>query len=254
MSFELVALSPALFFSLSSIMTRRGLDGSTPHTGSLVVLFMQLFFFSFCLAAVDFSKISPSVYWLAFLAAGLSSPALSLLFLYRSIQRVGVAPTSAISNTHAISGRFGLSCFWENARPSSCGWGFSSWWPVFSGCRAEEVRSQGDGCCFCRFSRPLFRTRPHAQKNGAGGVDSLVFGGFLQSLSACAVGPFFLKMSTGWRPFVFNRPSLINFLLGGARDGGRPVMPDGRPEHGGEVSRVSPMVATAPLLRSRWRL
>ena len=247
MPFELVALSPALFFSLSSIMTRRGLDGSTPHTGSLVVLIMQLFFFSFCLAAVDFSQISISVYWLAFLAAGLSSPALSLLFLYRSIQRIGVAPTSAISNTHAIFGALWAFMFLGERPPVIVWLGIlfvvaGVFWMSSGG----GPLARGRVLLLPFLSAAFFGLAHMLRKMGLGGMDSLVFGGFLQSLSACALGPLFLKASTGWRPFVFNRHSLINFFWAGLAMAAAQLCLMAALSMG-EVSRVSPMVATVPL-------
>ena len=247
MPFELVALSPAIFFALSSIMTKRGLDGSTPHTGSLVVLIMQLVFFSACLVVVDFSRISVSVYWIAFLAAGISSPALSLMFLFRSIQRIGVASTSPISNTHPIFGAF---------------WAF-----LVLGERPPAILWLGilvvvaDVFCMTSGGGPLARGRvlllpvtaaafmglAHTfRKMGLGGVESLVFGGVLQSVSACALGPLILKASTGWSPFVFNKASLGNFILAGLAMAAAQLTLMAALSMG-EVSRVTPLVATVPL-------
>ena len=152
-------------------MTRRGLDGSTPHTGSLVVLFMQLFFLLFLPGGGGFLQ-NIALGLLARLSGGgaLLRPRCPCCSCTARSRGSAWPPTSAISNTHAIFGALWAFMFWENARPSSCGWGFSSWWPVFSGCRAEEVRSQGDGCCFCRFSRPLFSDSPTcSEKWGWGG-------------------------------------------------------------------------------------
>ena len=247
MPFELVALSPAIFFSLSSIMTRKGLDGSTPHTGSLVVLIMQLFFFSFCLVAVDFSQISLSVYWLAFLAAGLSSPALSLLFLYRSIQRVGVASTTPISNTHAIFGAFWAFLVLGERPPATVWIGIlfvvaGVFWMTSGGGPLTRGRA-----LLLPFTAAAFFGLAHTfRKMGLGGMESVVFGGFLQSLSACALGPLFLKASTGWRPFVFNRPSLINFIWAGLAMAAAQLCLMAALSMG-DVSRVTPLVSTVPL-------
>ncbi len=247
MPFEVVALSPAFWFSLSSIMTRRGLEGSTPHTGSLIVLFMQLFFFSLCLVMVDFDNISLSIYWLAFLAAGLSSPALALLFLFRSIERIGVAPTSAISNTHAI-----LGAFWAflllGERPPVVVWlgilfvvAGISWMSSGGGPLAR-----GRVLLLPFMSAACFGFAHMLRKVGLGGMDSLVFGGFLQSLAACTIGPLFLKASAGWRPFVFNKPSCRNFFWAGLAMSAAQLSLLAALSMG-EVSRVSPLVATVPL-------
>ncbi len=247
MPFELVALSPALFFSLSSIMTRRGLDGSTPHTGSFIVLLMQLAFFSICLAAVDFSRLSPSVYWVAFLAAGLSSPALSLLFLFRSIQRIGVAPTSSISNTHAIFGAFWAFLFLGERPPAAVWFGIVLVVAgVFWMSSGEGSRAKGRALFLPFISAAFFGLAHMLRKLGLGGVDSLILGGFLQSLSACAVGPIFLKASTGWSPFVFHKPSLRNFFWAGLAMAAAQLCLMAALSMG-EVSRVSPMVATVPI-------
>ena len=247
MPFELVALSPAVFFALSSTMTRKGLDGSTPHTASLVVLIMQLAFFSFCLVAVDFSRISLSVYWLAFLAAGLSSPALSLLFLYRSFQRIGVASTSPIANIHPIFG-----AFWAfvvlGERPPAVVWlgilvvAGGVFWMTSGGSPLARGRA-----LLLPFTSAAFFGLAHTfRKLGLGEMESLVFGGFLQSVSACALGPLFLKASTGWSPFVFNKASLGSFILAGLAMAAAQLTMMAALSMG-EVSRVSPLVATAPL-------
>ncbi len=247
MPFELVALSPAIFFSLSSIMTRKGLDGSTPHTGSLVVLISQVVFFSAALVVVDFSRISLSVYWIAFLAAGLSSPALSLLFLYRSIQRIGVAPTSSISNTHAIFGALWAFMF-LGERPPAVVWigillvVIGVYWMTSGGGPLARGRA-----LLLPFASAAFFGLAHTfRKMGLEGMESVVFGGFLQSVSAIALGPLFLKASTGWSPFVFNRTSLINFIWAGLAMAAAQLTLMAALSLG-EVSRVTPLVATVPL-------
>lgn len=247
MPFELVALSPAIFFALSSIMTRRGLDGSTPHTGSLVVLIMQLVFFSSCLVVVDFSKISVSVYWIAFLAAGISSPALSLMFLFRSIQRIGVASTSPISNTHPIFGAFWAFLVLGERPPAIL------WLGILVVVAGVFCMTSGGGplargrVLLLPVTAAAFMGLAHTfRKMGLGGVESLVFGGFLQSVSACALGPLILKVSTGWSPFVFNKASLGNFILAGLAMAAAQLTLMAALSMG-EVSRVTPLVATVPL-------
>ncbi|MCY3822857.1 MAG: EamA family transporter [Nitrospinae bacterium] len=247
MPFELVALSPAVFFALSSTMTRRGLDGSTPHTASLVVLIMQLVFFSSCLVAVDFSRISVSVYWLAFLAAGISSPALSLLFLFRSIQRIGVASTSPIANIHPIFGAFWAFLVLGERPPGVVWLGIL----VVAGgvyfmSSGGNPLARGRALLLPLTSAAFFGLAHTFRKVGLGGMESLVFGGFLQSVSACALGPLFLKASTGWRPFVFNKASLGSFVLAGLAMAAAQLTLMAALSMG-DVSRVSPLVATAPL-------
>lgn len=247
MPFEALALIPALFFSLSSIMTRKGLDGSTPHTGSLIVLLTQIVFFSLSLALVDFGKISLSIHWLAFLAAGLSSPALALLFLFRSIQRIGVAPTSSISNTHAIFGALWAFVF-LGERPSVMVWlgilfvAAGVFWMSSGG----GPLARGRGLVLPFMAASFFGLAHMLRKVGLGGMDSLLFGGFLQSLAASAAGPLFLKISTGWSPFVFNKPSVRNFIWSGLSMAAAQLGLLAALSRW-DVSRVSPLVATVPL-------
>ena len=118
---DFLGLIPAFFFALSSILTRKGLDSSTPQTGSFVVLQTQFLLFAFALIFVDFSQFSITYSLWFFILAGFSSPALSLLFLFLSIERIGVARTNAVSNTHAIFGA--LSAFFIlGERPSLHVW------------------------------------------------------------------------------------------------------------------------------------
>lgn len=247
MPFEPLALIPALFFCLSSIMTRKGLDGSTPHTGSLVVLLTQLVVFSLTLALVDFSGISLSVHWLAFLAAGFSSPALALLFLFRSIQRIGVAPTSAISNTHAIFGALWAFAF-LGERPSAMVWAgillvaAGVFWMSSGG----GPLARGRGLLLPFASAAFFGLAHMLRKVGLAGMDSLLFGAFLQSLAASTAGPLLLKVSAGWSPFVFSRASTGNFILSGLAMAAAQLALLAALSRW-EVSRVSPLVATVPL-------
>lgn len=103
---EALGLIPALFFALNGLFIRLGIDHSTPQTGNLIVVLVNLLGFTLALAWVDFTTIEYSVYWLVFLLAGLCSPALSLLFLFRSIKEIGVSATTPLSNIHAITGSF----------------------------------------------------------------------------------------------------------------------------------------------------
>lgn len=245
--FETMALATALFFSLSSIMTRRGLDGSTPHTGSFVVLQTQFAFFVLALLlAVDFSGLSFSWYWFAFFAAGISSPALSLMFLFRSIQNIGVAPTSSISNTHAIFGALWAVLLLGERPPV---W---VWLGIVLVVCGVYLISGGGAITRGRYvylpllSAMFFGMAHMLRKVGLAGVQSLILGGFLQGATASLIGPLFLKAGAGWRPFVFAKRSVGYFVLAGF------CMASGQftllyALEWGPVSRVSPLVSTVPL-------
>ncbi len=247
MPFETVALVPALCFCLSSIFTRMGLDGSTPHTASFVVLQTQFAAFTLALVMVDFSRLSLSWYWVAFFAAGLSSPALSLLFMFRSIHRIGVAPTSSLSNTHAIFGAL-WAFLLLGERPSAGVWAgvvfVAGGVYVMTGGGGSLAR--GRNLLLPLLSAACFGMAHVLRKVGFGGVDSVVFGGFLQGMSASVFGPLLLKAATQWQPYVFNRDSVKYFLMAGL------AMAFAQLSllyalRWGEVSRVSPIVSTVPL-------
>jgi len=247
MPFETVALIPALFFSLSSLFTRMGLDESTPHTGSFIVLQTQFAAFAVALIWVDFSRIQLNGYWAAFLAAGISSPALSLLFLYSSIRHLGVAPTSSIGNTHAI-----FAACWAfillGERPPAVVWVgivlVAAGVYLMSGGGGKLTRSRYLLLPF--LSATCFGLAHILRKVGFGGIDSLVFGGFLQGASAAVMGPVFLRVAARGRPFVFARGAVRYFLLAGlAMAGAQFTLLYAL--RGGQVSRVSPLVSTVPL-------
>ena len=110
----------------------------------------------------------------------------------------------------------------------------------------EGSRAKGRALFLPFISAAFFGLAHMLRKLGLGGVDSLILGGFLQSLSACAVGPIFLKASTGWSPFVFHKPSLRNFFWAGLAMAAAQLCLMAALSMG-EVSRVSPMVATVPI-------
>jgi drug/metabolite transporter (DMT)-like permease len=245
--FEIVALVPSFLFSFSSIMSRRGLDGSTPHTGSFIVLIVNFLAFSLALVIVDFSRIVFSWHWIAFMAAGVSSPALSLFFLYRSISRFGVASTNALVNSHVLFGPI-LAIFILGERPHPGIWFgiallLAGVWFLMGG---GELRKELRNIWIPLMSALAFAMAHNLRKIGFGGMDSLLFAGFLQGVSAVLIGPFILKLATGGQAYVFNRKSVLFFLVAGlamsiaffallfALRGGR-------------VSLIGPIMATGPL-------
>ena len=239
---------PAFFFALSSILTRKGLDSSTPQTGSFVVLQTQFILFVFSLFFVDFSQFSFTYSLLFFIFAGLSSPALSLLFLFLSIDRIGVARTNAISNTHAIFGV--LSAFFIlGERPFIHVWigiilvvmGI-----VFISGGGKKSMGRSKFLILPLISAMCFGLAHALRKTGIEPHTSLLFAGFTQGLSASIFGPIFLKMSNKWEPFVFNFKSNRNFVFSGIAMASAQfslLFALSR----SEVYRVSPLVATVPL-------
>ena len=248
MDIDLLGLIPAFFFALSSIFTRKGLDYSTPQTGSFIVLQTQFSLFAFSLFFVDFSQFTITYSLLFFIFAGLSSPALSLLFLFLSINRIGVARTNAISNTHAIFGA--LSAFFIlGERPSLHVWigiilvviGI-----VFISGGGKNAMGRSKFLILPLISAMCFGLAHALRKNGIESHTSLLFAGFVQGLSASIFGPIFLKMSNKWEPFVFNLKSNRNFLLSGIAMAFAQfslLFALSR----SEVYKVSPLVATVPL-------
>ncbi|HBK79857.1 MAG TPA: hypothetical protein DDZ83_09335 [Nitrospinae bacterium] len=247
MPFEMVALVPAFLFSLSSVLTRQGMDGSTPHTGSLVVLIFNFAAFLIALTVVDFSRIQLSWHWMAFIGAGIASPALSLLFMYRSIFHIGVAPTNSIVISHAFFGPF-FAFFLLGERPAPSVWAgiaivICGVWILMGG---SSLRNQVRHLWLPVMSAICFGLAHNLRKIGFMGMDSLLFGGFLQAASAAALAPFILKAGTRGQACVFNRKSLRYFLLAGLAMVGA-LFSLLYALRGGQVSLIGPILASAPL-------
>lgn len=247
MPVQFLGLVPALFFALSNVLTRRGMDGSNPHTGSLVVVEVHFLLFAASLLAVDFTGVKFSWYWAAFLAAGVVSPALSLSLSFRSIAKIGVAPTSSLSNVHAFFG-----AFWAflilGERPSSMLWlgilivvtGVY----ILSGGRIGRVRPRD--MVLPLSASACFGLAHTLRKLGFTGHEPLLFEAFLQAFSAAVAVPFMLRLGVGRKPFLFNRRSLAYFILAGAAMA-LAQMTLLYALRRGRVSVVSPIVSTAPL-------
>lgn len=234
-------------FSLSSVLTRRGLEGSTPHTGSLVVLLFNFVIFFIALAWVDFSRIAFSWHWAAFAGAGISSPALSLLFMYRSIAQMGVAPTNAIVITNAFFGPF-LAFFILGERPHPVIWlGIAivvcGVWLLMGG---ADMRKHWRYIWIPVMSAICFGLAHNLRKIGFGGMDSLLFGGFLQAASAAAVAPIILKIATRGHAYAFNPRSVRYFLLAGLAMAAA-LLSLLFALRSGQVSLIGPILAAAPL-------
>lgn len=245
--FEFVALLPALFFSLSGIYTRLGIDESTPHTGSLIV---NLVYFTASVAAlvfVDFSAISFNWYWLAFIGAGVASPALSLFFMYRSIQQIGVASNSSLVNSNAIFAALWAFLLLGERPPAFVWFGIAlvvAGVYIISG--GVQMRGKGKYLLLSILSAVCFGLAHTLRKMGFGGMDSILFGGFLQGVSAAVVTPLLLPMANRGKPYVFSRKGVHKFLIAGlfmvcAQYALLLAL------RWGEVSRVAPLVSTGPL-------
>ena len=216
MPFEILAIISGFFFSLSTICIRRGLEGSTPHTGSLIVTLTNFAGFTLALAFVDYSQLHLSWHWAAFLAAGLASPAASLFFMYRSVSALGVAPTTSIGNQHAIFGAF-WAFLLIGERPPPIVW--AGIVVVVSGVYlltgGGSMRGKLRYLWLPVLSANCFAVAHVFRRMGFGGMDSLIFGGFLQGASAALVAPLLLPLTNRGRAYVFSRRSVGFYLLAG---------------------------------------
>lgn len=252
---ETIALIPALFFAVNSIYTRLGMDASTPQTGNLIVILVNLLGFSLALLWADFSHLTPSVYWLAFLAAGVSSPALSLVFLFRSFQRIGVTATAPISNAHALTGAL-FAFLLLGERPEPVVWTaialVAAGIYFISGGSGDNTAGASAGSRLRYIALPLtaamfFGLAHNLRKIGLQGGDSLLVGGFLQALSAAIATPLLLRLISKGRIYVFHRASVNYFIAAGlAMIGAQFSLLYAL--SGADVTRVSPMVSTTPLI------
>ena len=247
MPVELVALVPAFFFSLSSIMTRRGMEGSNPQTGSLVVVEVNFLFFTASLVTVNFAGLGFSWYWAAFLAAGVVSPALSLLLMFRSIDKIGVAPTSSLGNVNAFFGAF-WALFILGERPAPVIWigilFVVAGMYFISGGGAGRVKPRD--MLLPLSSAACFGLAHNLRKLGFLGHEPLLFEAFLQGLAAAIAAPILFRLGGAARPLSLNRGSLGFFVLAGlaqaiAQLGVLYAL------RRGMVAVVSPIVSTAPL-------
>lgn len=223
------------------------MEGSTPHTGSLIVMIVNFTAFALALPLVDFSRLSLSWHWLAFLGAGISSPALSLLFMYRSISHIGVAPTNSVINTHAFFGPL-FAFFLVGERPHPAIWAGIAL--VVAG--VYLLIGGGDLKKHARYIWLPFMTAicfglaHNLRKVGFGGMDSLLFGGFLQGLSSLVVAPYVLKIATRGQAYIFNRRSTQFFFLSGLGMAAAQLTLL-YALRWGQVSLIAPIMATGPL-------
>ena len=164
-------------------------------------------------------------------------------------QRIGESPPTSpgLEYTHPIFGAFWAFLVLGERPPAVV------WVGILVVVAGVYIMSSGGGplargrVLLLPISAAAFMGLAHTfRKMGLGGVESLVFGGFLQSVSACALGPLILKASTGWSPFVFNKASLGNFILAGLAMAAAQLCLMAALSLG-EVSRVTPLVATVPL-------
>ena len=151
MPFELFALLTAVGFAFSAVFIRLGVEGSNPQTGNFIVVLINFIAFALALFFVDFSRITPSWFWAAFLGAGTASPALSLC----------TAPSPSSASLPQLrwairtrySARYGLLRYWASAprwgsgRESPLSWAACCWY-------REGGRERGGfstmACPFCR--------------------------------------------------------------------------------------------------------
>ena len=247
MPLELVAVIPAFFFALSGILTRRGMEGSNPQTGSLLVVEVNFLFFTASLVTVNFSGLGFSWYWGAFLAAGAVSPALSLLLMFRSIDKIGVAPTSSLCNVNAFFGAI-WAFFILGERPAPVIWlGIAvvvAGVYFLSGGGIGRVRPRD--MLLPLSSAACFGLAHTLRKLGFGGHEPLLFEAFLQGLAAAVAAPLLFRMGGAARPFALPPRSAGFFVLAGLSQAAA-QMTLLYALRGGMVAVVSPVVSTAPL-------
>tara|TARA_B100000686_G_scaffold84408_1_gene91242 strand:+ start:7068 stop:7937 length:870 start_codon:yes stop_codon:yes gene_type:complete len=248
---ETLAIISGFCYSVSAILTRLGLDKSTSQTGSFVVAATYLVITTLALPLDQMPLSSLSMNDAYFLAAGISSPALSLLFLYRSINFIGVAPTTAIVNTNALFGSF-LAFFILQERPSELFWlglviVLSGIFLISEG--LDKMKGRYKYLLLPLLSAVCFGLSHTFRKLGfENSQSSFLTGAFLQGLSACIFMPLILKVGSNKKnkTYVFNLKSLKFFIPAGVAV----VFGQFLILHVikfGQVSLVSSILATNPL-------
>ncbi len=99
---SLLALLSAVFFAAAALVVRRGLQGSTPTTATVISVSTNLA--AMWLLAVLVGSLGSVTLPAAatFLLAGMFAPALARLTYYESLALIGVARASTISNTTPV--------------------------------------------------------------------------------------------------------------------------------------------------------
>ncbi len=167
--------------------------------------------------------------------------------MYRSIAHLGVAPTNTIVITHAFFGPF-MALFLLGERPHPGVWAAIAVviLGVYFLLGGGDLKKQTRYVWLPLMSAFCFGLAHNLRKIGFGGMDSLLFGGFLQGLSAAVAAPFVFKFATGGQVYVFARASMRFFLLAGlalvlAMFSLLYAL------QGGQISRIGPILASGPL-------
>ncbi len=251
MPIETLAIISGFCYSASAVLTRLGLDKSTSQTGSFVVAATYLVITALALPLDKMPLSELSINDAYFLAAGISSPALSLLFLYRSIHFIGVAPTTAIVNTNALFGSF-LAFFILQERPSDLFWlglviVLLGIFLISEG--LDKMKGRYKYLLLPLLSALCFGLAHTFRKLGfENSHSSFLTGAFLQGLSACIFMPLILSVGTNKnsKTYIFNLKSLKFFIP----EGLAVVFGQFLILHVikyGQVSLVSSILATGPL-------
>ncbi len=247
MPIEIFALVPAMAFSLSALFTRRGMDASNSKTANLVVVLTLLAAFTFSLVAVDFSRLEFSWHWFTFMAAGVASPGLSHLFMYRGIHFIGVAGSSSVSNVHAFFGAFwAFTLLGERPPPGVWAGIFLVVAGVLMISRTDSIKGKAVYLIYPLLTAACFGLAHNLRKIGfSGGMESVLFAGFLQTVAAAVSVPIILRIAFPDQPYQFPARSVRFFVMSGvwsliAQLTLLFVI------RGGRVSLISPIVATTP--------
>lgn len=115
---DVLALLTALGFAGLGIFVRQGIPKANPYTAGLTVNTVVLVVFAVVAGAFvgGWSDLPlPAVLW--FMAAGLSSPGISLTLHYAAIRRFGLARSGPISTGFAPLAALGLSLLVHRERP-----------------------------------------------------------------------------------------------------------------------------------------
>jgi uncharacterized membrane protein len=102
----LLAISPAVFWGISSVLSKRGLaNGGETHQATLVVIGVDALIYWLILVARQgvnaFSGLTPVAVGI-FLAAGAFGTAMGRLFVFAGIERVGASVNSAVISTRPL--------------------------------------------------------------------------------------------------------------------------------------------------------
>jgi drug/metabolite transporter (DMT)-like permease len=167
--------------------------------------------------------------------------------MFRSIDRIGVAPTTSLTNVNAFFGAF-WAFFILGERPSPTIWMgiliVVSGVYLLSGGGIGQVKPRN--MLLPLSSAACFGLAHTLRKFGFGGQEPLLFEAFLQGLAAAIAAPVLFRLGGASKPLAFNRRSMGFFVLAGLSQAAAQLTLLNALRQG-MVAVVSPVVSTAPL-------